>query len=81
MAGLVMNTHDSDLSLIEVTTKELEIKGIWLNPNTFGNAIQLVAEKKNILNKLKTEVFKLNDIAAAFERALSKDINRILVKP
>ena len=81
LAGLIMNPKAADISLIDVTTRELEIKGVWLNPNAFEEAIRLTIEHKNILRQLKTEVFRLDDIGAALERALEQDVNKVFVKP
>ena len=81
LGGLVVNAEEVGLPLIDVTMKELEIKGVWLNPGTFKEAIELAVEHKNVLGALKTETFRLDDIASAFERALSKDVNKVLVRP
>lgn len=81
LAGLVMNPKSADIELIAVTTKELEISGVWLNPDTFDQAIRLAVEQKSILQALKTEVFKLDEIKLAFERALSQEVNKVFVKP
>ena len=81
LAGLIMNPNAADISLIDVTTKELEIRGVWLNPNAFEKAIRLTIEYKNILRQLKTEVFRLDDIVAALERALRQNVNKVFVKP
>ena len=81
LAGLVMNAEDACLPLMEVTTNELEIKGSWLNPGTFEEAIELAIEHKEILGALTTETFRLDDIALAFERASGISINKVLVRP
>ena len=44
LAGLVGNPQDAVLPLVEVTLKELELVGAWLNPHTFEDAIPLVSE-------------------------------------
>lgn len=81
MSGLVMDTKEVDISLIEITTKELQIKGVWLNPDTFDEAIILTIKYKKILGKLKTQELRLENISEAFERALTTDVNKVLVKP
>ncbi len=81
LAGLIMNPKAADISLIDVTTRELEIRGVWLNPNAFEKAIRLTIEYKNILQQLKTEVFQLDDIVAALERAQQQNVNKVFVKP
>ena len=81
MSGLVMDTKEVDIRLIEVTTKELQIKGVWLNPDTFDEAISMTVKYKKILGKLKTQELRLEDISEAFERALTTDVNKVLVRP
>jgi threonine dehydrogenase-like Zn-dependent dehydrogenase len=81
LAGLVRNPEDAALPLVEITTKELEVKGVWLNPNTFEDAIQLVLQHRQTLEAIKTEVFPLDNITVAFARAAKPDVNKVLVKP
>ena len=81
-AGSTENQPSRDcLPLMQVTTKELEIKGVWLNPHTFGEAIRLAEARQDVLSQLTTELWYLDDIAAAFERASSHHVNKVLVKP
>jgi threonine dehydrogenase-like Zn-dependent dehydrogenase len=80
LLGLV-EQGEGGLPLAEVTIKELSIEGSWLNPNTFEEAVDLATDHQDVLRAFTTEVFKLDDIAAAFERASSQDVNRVLVAP
>ena len=66
---------------MEITLKELELKGVWLNPHTFEDAIQLALKHRETLEALQTEVFPLDDVAAAFARAAKPNVNKVLVKP
>jgi len=81
LSGLAVNADQTTIPLIDITTKELEIKGAYLNPNTFEEAIQLAVEQKSVLYALKTECYALNDIAKAFERASCPEIHKVIVKP
>jgi len=81
LAGLVGNPKDAALPLVEITVKELELKGVWLNPHTFEDAIQLALKHRETLEALQTEVFPLDDVAAAFARAAKPNVNKVLVKP
>ena len=81
LAGLVASPDGAGISLIDVTTKELEIKGAWLNPNTFDRAIETAAASKDVLQNLETETFSLDDVKAAFVRAASPDAPKVLVRP
>ena len=69
------------LPLVEVTLKELELVGVWLNPHTFEDAIPLVLKHRETFEALQTEVFPLDDIAAAFARAAKPNVNKVFVKP
>ncbi len=79
LAGLAMNIDDSGISLVDVTTKELEIKGVWLNPYTFRKAMDLTEENIKLLSSLKTEKFKLDHISRAFEKAINPSSYKVIV--
>jgi 2-desacetyl-2-hydroxyethyl bacteriochlorophyllide A dehydrogenase len=81
LAGLVGTPQNAPLPLVEVTMKQLELVGVWLYPDTFQEAIQLVLKHRETLEALRTEVFSLDDIEAAFARATKPDVNKVLVKP
>jgi L-iditol 2-dehydrogenase len=81
LAGLVGNPQDAALPFVEITIKELEIVGAWLNPHTFEDAIPLVMKHRETLQALRTEVFPLDEIEAAFTRAAKPNVNKVFVKP
>lgn len=81
LAGLVLDPRAADISLIDITTKELELAGVWLNPDTFDQALNLVLEYQDILSQLNTAAFTLDDIAAAFKKAADPDTVKVFVKP
>lgn len=81
LAGMVGNTEQSVLPLLDVTMKELEIRGAWLNPNRFEEAIRLAGEHIRALRRLRTRTFALDDIATAFEEASRRSVNKVIVKP
>ena len=63
-----------------ITRKELDVVGTWLNPGTFGEAVAFAARAVGVLGRLTTETFALRDIAAAFERATSPEVHKVMVK-
>lgn len=81
LAGLVSNPRDAALPLTEVTAKELEVRGVWLNPNTFDEAIRLVSEHRGTLAALKSREFPLEQIGAAFAWATRSDVHKVYVRP
>jgi len=82
LSGVMTDRHDADgLRLSEIIRKELVIRGAWLNPNTFDDAIRLAVEHKEILQGIKTGIFALDDIEMAFEKASSRDVVKVLVRP
>lgn len=81
LAGIVMNPAEADISLIDVTTKELDLRGVWLNPNTFPAAIELATASADVLERLDTETFPLDEVAAAFDRAAGAAAAKVLVVP
>ena len=81
LSGIVVNPDGAGISFVDVTTKELELKGVWLNPNTFAQAIELAVASKDILQNLDVEEFTLARVQAAFERAVNPDALKVVVKP
>ncbi len=80
LAGLVTSTKGVDISLMDVTMKELDIRGAWLNPNSFDEAINLAVKYENILRQLKTRTLVIDDIAVAFEQAARQEFDKIFIK-
>ncbi|MFC1452050.1 zinc-binding dehydrogenase [Verrucomicrobiota bacterium] len=81
LCGLATDQTQESVSLIDVTRKELTVRGAWLNPGTFEEAIETAVRYRRSLARLSTEVFPLADAAAAFERASEQKVNKVLVRP
>jgi len=81
VAGLFGGSGGSDIPLDEITTKELEIVGAWLNPGTFAKALEMAVKLRDLLSDIDTEVFSLDDVAEAFERAARPEAPKVLVRP
>lgn len=80
LAGIVGGDAGADVPLELITRKELDVVGTWLNPGTFGEAVAFAARAVGVLGRLTTETFALRDIAAAFERATSPEVHKVMVK-
>ena len=81
LAGLISDPTAAALPLLDVTAKELEIVGVWLNPDTFADALRLVGENRRLLQALESETFTLENIEAAFTRATSPVVHKVFVRP
>jgi L-iditol 2-dehydrogenase len=81
LAGLVIHADGEPPPLMEVTCKELTLQGVWLNPLTFPEALELAVRHKQLLSRLKIETFRLAEIQRAFERALCPEVNKVIVVP
>ena len=81
VAGLFGDSGRSDIPLDEITTKELEVVGAWLNPGTFTKALDMAVQLRDLLSEIDTEVFSLDEVAKAFERAARPDAPKVLVRP
>lgn len=81
LAGLVSDSRAAALPLMDVTAKELEIVGVWLNPHTFADAIRIAWENRRLLQALESETFTLENIEAAFTRATCPEVHKVFVKP
>jgi len=76
---VVRGTPSSDASLSDVTRKELELRGAWLNPHTFPGAVALAVTYESVLACLETETFSLDRVHDAFERAKDHNAPKVLV--
>jgi len=81
LGGLVGQAPGAGIPLGDITRKELEVCGSWLNPNTFGAAIDLALSSRKALSQIPAETFPLDDVGAAFARAMSADAPKVLVRP
>jgi len=80
LAGLV-KSGKIESSVDQITRKELKLKGAWLNPNTFTDAITLTVKSRSLLRRLDTKTFPLSEIEQAFECAAQKRFNKVFVRP
>jgi threonine dehydrogenase-like Zn-dependent dehydrogenase len=69
------------LPLAQVTKKELTLKGTWLNPDTFTEAITLIEQSSPLLARIDSITFSLADIERAFRCAAERKHGRVLVRP
>ena len=67
LAGLSSAETKVPLPSLEITKKELLIKGVFLNSNTFSRAIDLISSGKFDLQTLITNEFSLDDIKKAMK--------------
>ena len=81
VAGLFGESDRGDIPLDEITTKELEVVGAWLNPGTFAKALAVAAQLRDLLSHIDTEIFSLDEVAKAFERAARPEAPKVLVRP
>lgn len=79
MAGMVTDTAEGGLPLLDITTKELQVRGAWLNPVPFGAAIQAALRHQSLLARLDTAFFRLEEIVSAFERAAEGGVHRACI--
>lgn len=80
LAGLVKETKGINIPLIDITCKELEVQGVWLNPNTFQKAVDFVHDNLDVFNNISTREIKLVHIKEAFQSALSAQYHKVLVQ-
>ena len=80
LAGVVQSSTIG-VPIEQITKKELKLKGTWLNPDTFAEAIVLTEQCRAILDKLKTATFALDDIERAFECAEVKRYHKVFIRP
>ena len=77
--GLIIGKMEFPAELI--TRKELDLRGAWLNPDTFEEAIRFAEVNRKTLSRFNTRTFRLSEIKAAFSRAAEPDCHKVLVYP
>jgi L-iditol 2-dehydrogenase len=80
LAGVVQSDAPA-LPIHQITKKELKLRGSWLNPHTFADAIALAGQSRTVLDRLETRTYALPDIEAAFACAEEKQHNKVFVRP
>jgi len=80
LAGVPDPAARPAFSLALVPTRELEIRGSWLNPGTFEDALRLAESCRDTLDSLETETFPLSRVNEAFERARTGEVYRVMVE-
>ena len=80
LAGLASQGEEIGIPLAEVTRKELDLRGAWLNPHTFSEALRLAEQLRERLDTIPWEVLPLDRVRHAFERAATREGGRVLVK-
>jgi L-iditol 2-dehydrogenase len=79
LLALMNNPDRIAIPLAEVTSKEIDIRGTWLNPGAFGEAIDLAAERAAQLRAITTRQFELADVESAFSCAASQQVHKVIV--
>ncbi|KYD21202.1 zinc-dependent alcohol dehydrogenase family protein [Caldibacillus debilis] len=64
----------------EIYQKELTIKGSFINPSTFGRAMDLIIHNKIKLEPLISHTFGVDDIKAAFETQPNPNAVKVLIR-
>ncbi|MEM2178341.1 MAG: NAD(P)-dependent alcohol dehydrogenase [Candidatus Methanomethylicaceae archaeon] len=80
---LIGNLPDEDVPsrLINIITKELDVRGIMRYVNTFDIAIKLLSKKLIPSSKIITHVFNLEEIHKAFDVIIKGEALKVIVKP
>lgn len=81
LAGLFEDASGTGIPLADITTRELEVIGSWLNPDTFTKALAAVVQLRDLLSCLETDRYPLDGVAEAFELAARPDAPKALVIP
>ena len=81
LAGLAGGASDGTIPFELITKKELVIKGSWLNPNTFKQAIEWAQRNADFLEQLESRTFALADIRRALACSLQPEVIKVMVRP
>ena len=59
----------------------MDIRGAWLNPGTFPEALKLVSRMANRLARLQTRSFSLDEMPEALLCAQRPEVNKVFIRP
>jgi len=80
LAGICL--HSIELLVSTIALKELTVRGAMIfHSDEFATALNLIAEKKIDVKPLITAILPLEQINEGFEKAVSGDGGKILIKP
>jgi threonine dehydrogenase-like Zn-dependent dehydrogenase len=79
LSGLVREADSIHIPLIDITCKELNVQGVWLNPGTFEKAMDFVNNNPEVFNNFNTIEVKLSNIEKAFDLAQSTEYHKVIV--
>ncbi|PAV78652.1 hypothetical protein WR25_22209 [Diploscapter pachys] len=69
-----------EIPIIEASTREVDIRGIFRYANCYPTALQMIASGKlNLLRDLTTADYQLEDAVKAFERAQKADVIKVFI--
>jgi len=68
----------AQLNMANIVRKNLDVKGSWLYPNKYGEALKLISDSRIAVKDLITHRFKLEEASKAFEVALSPDASKVI---
>ncbi len=80
LTGLIANNLKEEIPWMEITQKEIEIKGIWLNPNTFTKAVEMTHHYRAFFSQFKTKIFSLAKMEQAIAETSNPEIHKIIIK-
>ena len=69
-----------DLPLMDVFTKELTIRGTFVNPDTHQRAVNLINSGRNQIAPIITHTFGLNELPEAIDMQVSAESIKVIVK-
>ena len=78
--SLVKDSQGIAIPLAEITCREIDIRGAWLNPGTFAAAITLASKHAAQLQAITTRLFDLTDVVEAFACAASQQVHKVIVR-
>lgn len=80
LGGITLSCGQNDICLQEITIKELTLRGAWLNPWTFTDALDITIKQSDILNMLRVEFRNIEEIEEIFERGINTNVHKTVIK-
>lgn len=68
----------AQVSMTSIVRKNLDVRGSWLYPNKYGDALRLIKDSRVNVKDLTSHRFKLEDGAKAFETAQRPEASKVI---
>lgn len=80
LSGISEGDGENGLHLAEITIRELELIGTWLNPASFPDAISIAVESSGLLERFPIAFIGMDGLVGAFEKGVNPCVTKTILR-